>query len=109
VRWSLVSAHASTIAIAAVCCGLIPAAQAAQLAVSTYSTPNGDGQAHGGSYNYWDGTYTGSGSTTTDGAALSGGTGALTDGVISTQPWYNVSNVAGTGQYVGWLGGATPK
>jgi hypothetical protein len=71
---------------------------AAQLHPISYDTPNGDF----GSYNYWDGTYTGSGQTTVSGAALSGGLGALTDGIIATLPWYSVSNVAGTGQYVGW-------
>ena len=37
------------------------------------------------------------------GSYLSGGLGKLTDGVIATQPWYDVSNAAGTGQYVGWV------
>ncbi len=90
-------------AAAVACLGLVSSVQAAQLTVSSYSTPNGDGQAAGGTYNYWDGTYSGSGAKTTDGAPLSGGTGALTDGFISASPWYLVSNVAGTGQYVGWL------
>ncbi|MEO8811572.1 MAG: PEPxxWA-CTERM sorting domain-containing protein [Caulobacteraceae bacterium] len=85
------------------------AAGAAQLTVTSYDMPNGDGQASGGTYNYWDGAYTGAGSHTTDGAALSGGLGKLTDGVISTQPWYLVSNVAGTGDYVGWLLDPTPN
>ena len=78
------------------------AAQSAALTVSSYDMPNGDGQAHGGTYNYWDGTYTGSGDTTVDGSFLQGGTGALTDGVIATDPWYDVSNAAGVGEYVGW-------
>ena len=33
---------------------------------------------------------------------MSGGVGALTDGVVSTQPWYEVSNDSGTGPFVGW-------
>ena len=78
------------------------AAQSAALTVSSYDMPNGDGQAHGGTYNYWDGTYTGSGDTTVDGSFLQGGTGALTDGVIATDPWNDVSNAAGVGPYVGW-------
>ena len=78
-------------------------AVAAPLTVSSYDMPNGDGQAHGGSYNYWDATYSGSGNPTQDGSLLSGGTGKLTDGVIATQDWYAVSNNAGTGQYVGWV------
>lgn len=75
---------------------------AAPVNPTSYSMPNGDGQASGGSVNYWDRNYTGAGSTTTDGAALSGGLGKLTDGVISTTQWDLVSNGAGTGEYVGW-------
>ena len=99
---------ANTLAVAASIASVSGFAVAGQLAVTSYDTPNGDGQASGGSYNYWDGTYTGSGAKTTDGAALSGGVGALTDGVVASQPWYNVSNDAGTGPYVGWLHGTTP-
>ena len=90
-------------------CGAI--AHAGQLAVSSYDMTNGDGQAHGGTYNYWDAGYTGSGAATTDGlsgSTLSGGTGKLTDGVIATDPWYDASNSAGTGQYVGWLNPNAP-
>jgi hypothetical protein len=86
------------------------AAQSAALTVSSYDMPNGDGQAQGGTYNYWDGTYTGSGDTTMDGLSgsfLQGGTGALTDGVIATDPWYDVSNTSGTGEYVGWRASPT--
>ena len=83
------------------------AAQSAALTVSSYDMPNGDGQAHGGTYNYWDGTYTGSGDTTVDGSFLQGGTGALTNGVIATDPWYDVSNTAGVGEYVGWRSSPT--
>ena len=77
-------------------------AQAAQLVVTSYDTPNGDGQASGGSFNYWDKNYTGSGATTTDGAALTGGVGDLTDGVVASNFWFNVENAAGEGPYVGW-------
>lgn len=87
----------------------IPTASAAPISPVSYSMPNGDGQAHGGSYNYWDALYTGSGATTTDGAPLSGGLGKLTDGFVSTQPWYLVSNNFGTGEYVGWLFTNTPN
>ena len=83
------------------------AASAGPLSPTSYSMPNGDGQASGGTYNYWDGSYTGAGSTTTDGAALSGGLGKLTDGIVSTSVWYNVSNNAGTGDYVGWFAPVT--
>ena len=85
-------------------------AQAAPLTVSTYDTPNGDGQAHMGSYNYWDGTYDGHGNVHRDGLSggfLHGGTGALTDGVIATQAWNAVSDWSGTGEYVGWRGSPT--
>ncbi|MDE2403154.1 MAG: PEP-CTERM sorting domain-containing protein [Sphingomonadales bacterium] len=81
-------------------------ASATQVFSSSYSGPNGSGQASGGSYNYWDGSYSGSGSKTTDGAPLTGGSGDLTDGVIANDFWYNVENVAGTGPYVGWY---TPR
>ena len=77
-------------------------AGAAQVFATSYSMPNGDGQASGGSFNYWDKGYTGSGSTTTDGAALSGGLGDLTDGVVANALWFNTENAAGTGPYVGW-------
>lgn len=68
----------------------------------SYDLSNGDGQAHGGTFNYWDKGYTGSGATTTDRAALSGGHGDLTDGVIATQNWFQVEDAAGNGPYVGW-------
>lgn len=77
-------------------------ASAALLTVKSYDMNNGCGNSCGGTYNYWDGTYNGSGSPTVSNSYLSGGTGALTDGVIATQPWYDVSNESGTGQYVGW-------
>lgn len=70
---------------------------------------NGDGQASGGSFNYWDKAYTGAGATTTDGAALSGGLGDLTDGVVASDFWYNTENSAGTGPYVGWYDAVTPN
>ena len=78
------------------------AANAAQLVVTSYDTPNGDGQASGGSFNYWDKNYTGAGAKTTDGAPLTGGVGDLTDGIVAKDFWYNVENGAGEGPYVGW-------
>jgi hypothetical protein len=94
--------------LAALMFGLTSFVQAVPLTVSSYSMPNGDGQAHGGSYNYWDALYAGCTGTqcTTDGlsgSSLSGSTGKLTDGIVATSDWYLVSNTAGTGQYVGWL------
>ena len=77
-------------------------ATSAVLMVSSYDMINGNGQAASGTFNYWDGNYTGLGSKTTDNAALSGGKGALTDGVAATQRWDAVSNVGGTGPFVGW-------
>ncbi len=77
-------------------------ARAAQLVVTSYDMPNGDGQAHGGSFNYWDKNYTGAGAKTTDGAPLTGGVGDLTDGVVASDFWFNVENAAGEGPYVGW-------
>ena len=77
-------------------------ASAGTLVVSSYNMINGNGQAVGGEFNYWDGTYNGTGAKTTDNAPLSGGTGALTNGVIATDIWSNVSNDSGTGEYVGW-------
>jgi hypothetical protein len=72
---------------------------------TTYSTINGTGTSVDGIFNYWDGGYTGSGNRTMDGAFLSGGLGKLTDGIISTQRFDMVSNLQGTGEYVGWRGG----
>ena len=83
-------------------------AAAAQIAVQTYSGPNGGGQASGGSFNYWDRNY-GTGNQTIDGQPLAGGTGDLTDGYIETQSWHLVENAAGTGPYVGWVSYAQPN
>jgi len=53
-------------------------ANAGQLSVTSYDEPDGYGTASGGSSNYWDAGYSGSGCTNCDGAPLSGGIGALT-------------------------------
>jgi len=82
-------------------------ASAAQLFAASYDMPNGDGQASGGSFNYWDRDYTGLGLTTVDGAPLTDGLGDLTDGVIAPDIWLNTENVDGSGPYVGWYGPAT--
>ena len=92
------------VAMAAI--GAVPASSA-PITVTSYSMPNGSGQASGGQFNYWDRNYSGTGSTTTDGALLSGGTGDLTDGVIAGANWFGVENSAGTGPYVGWLASRT--
>ena len=91
------------LALVAACAALSCSAHAAAVPVASYDTPNGNGQASGGSFNYWDKNYTGSGATTTDGAPLTGGLGDLTDGVIATANWNLVENAAGTGPYVGYL------
>ena len=73
---------------------------------------NGSGTANWGTYNYFDTTYSGSGNKNAEGtifdangkaianpaAMLNGGKGLLTDGVIATQNYSQVS----PGQYVGW-------
>jgi MYXO-CTERM domain-containing protein len=84
------------------------AAVAAPLTVQSYSMPNGNGQAIGGARNYWDLCYGGACDKTTDNQILSGGTGDLTDGVVASQNWASVENVAGQGPYVGWHRGAVP-
>ena len=97
------------LAVAAVgAIGLSAPASASQIFSTSYDTPNGDGQASGGSFNYWDRSYSGAGNTTVDGAALTGGSGDLTDGVVAADFWYNVENSAGSGPYVGWYLPATP-
>jgi len=95
---SIATAFAAALALAA------PASAATQVFATSYDTPNGDGQAHSGSFNYWDKNYSGAGATTTDGAPLTGGLGDLTDGVVASDFWFNVENSAGTGPYVGWRG-----
>lgn len=80
-------------------------AVAVPIAVTSYSMLNGTGNASGGTFNYWDRSYTGTGAATTDGATLSGGTGDLTDGYAETQSWNLVENGAGIGPYVGWRSG----
>jgi hypothetical protein len=84
------------------CALSLSAAHAATVTPLSYDLPNGDGQAHGGTFNYWDKAYSGTGNTSTDGAALSGGRGDLTDGVVATQNWLQAENADGTGPYVGW-------
>lgn len=82
---------------------LLPAvAVAAPIVPTAYDMPNGHGQATGGTFNYWDLSYSGAGSTSVDGAPLSAGLGDLTDGLIAGDIWFNVENAAGTGPYVGW-------
>lgn len=70
----------------------------AGVAPDSYDMLNGNT----GSYNYWDETYNGSGCVTCDNAALSGGRGDLTDGIIATENWFITEAPVGNGPYVGW-------
>lgn len=81
-------------------------AQATLVTPTNYDMPNGDGQGspYFGTYNYWDKEYTGAGNTASNGDWLHGGLGNLTDGITTTQNWFNIENVEGTGPYVGWKG-----
>ena len=98
-----------TAAVAAIgAFALAGSAGAAQIFSTGYDTPNGDGQASGGSFNYWDLGYSGAGATNVDGAALTGGSGDLTDGVVASDFWFNVETGAGAGPYVGWYLPNTP-
>jgi len=81
-------------AVAAFALSAVPAL-AVPIAVTSYNMQNGQA----GSFTYWDDSYNGSGSTTTSLAALSGGTGDLTDGVIATNNWFITP-----APYVGWVG-----
>jgi hypothetical protein len=85
------------------------AASAVQVSIASYDTSNGHGQASGGTFNYWDRSYNGTGNTTQDDAPLTGGVGDLTDGSAATDFWYNVENGAGTGPYVGWYSPVRPN
>ena len=74
-------------------------ASAAVLTPDSYDMLNGNT----GSYEYWDQTYTGVGCVTCDGAALTGGKGDLTDGIVATDNWNVTEAPAGNGPYVGWF------
>lgn len=93
---------ASVLVAAAVTVLGASSALAIPLSPSSYDTANGNGVASGGSFNYWDAEYSGAGATTTDGAALTGGRGNLTDGVVAAANWFDIENGGGTGPYVGW-------
>jgi hypothetical protein len=78
---------------------VVGAAFGAGITPDSYNTPNG----YTGSYNYWDQIYSGSGCVTCDGAALTGGKGDLTDGIIAVNNWFTDEAPPGNGPYVGWL------
>jgi hypothetical protein len=89
--------------LVAMTAGFNPAsAVTVQVPVDYYNMNNGAGTGQFGDFQYWDGTYSGAGNRTTDNAPLSGGKGALTDGIIANNRWdYHATN-NGTGAYVGW-------
>lgn len=69
-----------------------------------YSLPNGQGTCVGGSFDYFDESYSGIGSTTTCGAALSGGLGQLTDGITTPNTDWQFDYGDGPAfRWVGWL------
>lgn len=70
----------------------------AGLTPDSYNMLNGNT----GSYNYWDEIYSGAGCVTCDNAALTGGRGDLTDGIIATDNWNITEAPSGNGPYVGW-------
>jgi len=79
---------------------LATTASATLISPTSYDLLNGNS----GSYNYWDDSYDGNGNNQVNGAALSGGTGDLTDGIIATQNWNLVEAPRGpNGPYVGWV------
>ncbi len=69
----------------------------------SYSMPNGMGQASGGSFNYWDDTYNGTGATNVDGAALANGLGQLTDSIVGADNWANNLGNGPAYEWVGWI------
>jgi hypothetical protein len=79
--------------------GITFLAGAAPISPLSYDMINGGT----GSYNYWDESYSGAGSKTTNYAYLSGGKGDLTNGIIPAQNWNIVEAPTGPGPYVGWL------
>lgn len=98
---------AALLAVAA--CAVSLPVSAAQISSLSYDMRNGQGQASGGSANYWDLGYSGSGATNVDGAPLSGGSGDLTNGVAASGLWFNVENAGGGGPYVGWYTQVVPN
>lgn len=77
------------------------AVNAAPITVLGYDMLNGNT----GSYQYWDEPYAGASSianNTIDNAALFGGKGELTDGIIAADNWFVTEAPSGNGPYVGW-------
>jgi len=88
----------ANIATLAFLCAAGSAYAGASLNPDSYNMLNGNT----GSYNYWDETYSGVGCVTCDNAALTGGRGDLTDGIVATDNWFVTEAPPGNGPYVGW-------
>ena len=88
--------NAKLLAVLVAC--LVGGGASAALTPDSYNMPNGNT----GSFQYWDQTYSGAGCVTCDNAALTGGKGDLTDGIIASGNWFVVEAPAGNGPYVGW-------
>lgn len=86
--------------LATACAAMLVGGTAGAAAVTpdSYDMLNGNT----GSFQYWDHIYNGAGCVTCDNAALSGGRGDLTDGVIAANNWFVDEAPAGNGPYVGW-------
>lgn len=88
--------NAKWLAVLVAC--LVGGGASAALTPDRYSMLNGNT----GSFEFWDQTYSGAGCVTCDNAALTGGKGDLTDGIIASGNWFVVEAPAGNGPYVGW-------
>ena len=89
---------AQFLATACAAMSMVGTAGAAPVTPDSYDMLNGNT----GSFQYWDQSYNGAGCVTCDNAALSGGRGDLTDGVIAVNNWFVDEAPAGNGPYVGW-------
>ena len=83
--------------LATACAAMLVGGTAGAAAVTpdSYDMLNGNT----GSFQYWDQIYNGAGCVTCDNAALSGGRGDLTDGVIAANNWNIDEAPAGNGPY----------
>lgn len=89
----MLKAHTACVSLAIVFFAATMPASAGPVAPMSYDTPNGES----GLYTYFDDSYSGSGNKNVNGAALTGGLGDLTDGVLATGHWYQTPAA-----YVGW-------
>ncbi|MDX2154461.1 MAG: PEP-CTERM sorting domain-containing protein [Bryobacteraceae bacterium] len=78
-------------------------AWSAPISPVSYSMLNGQGNANGGTFNYWDETYSGVGNPFADSSPLSGGLGQLTDGIVScSDDWAANCGEGPAYRWVGW-------